>query len=156
LASSSWFVLLASADAARSVWVDREVQWWLEHRSPHRLLTVATSPGMKWERAARDWSDDAPVPPALRGAYSAEPLWIDLSDLPPPGRASQNPDDRVAAIAAPIRGVPKDTLIGEHLRQHRRTIRRAGSAVVMLAILTALAVTFSVIALQQRSTANQQ
>lgn len=34
LSNSRWFVLLASADAARSDWVNREVEWWLEHRSP--------------------------------------------------------------------------------------------------------------------------
>src|SRR5215472_12366745 len=110
LASSRWFILLASDDAARSGWVDREVRWWLEHRSLDRLLIVATSHGLKWEKAERDWFAAAPVPPALRGAFSAEPLWIDLSDLPPNARASQIPADRVAAVAAAIRGVPKDTL----------------------------------------------
>jgi hypothetical protein len=30
LASSAWLVLMASPDAARSPWVDREVAWWLE------------------------------------------------------------------------------------------------------------------------------
>ena len=28
LAASSWFILLASDDAAQSFWVDREVRWW--------------------------------------------------------------------------------------------------------------------------------
>jgi len=153
LASSRWFILLASDDAARSVWVDREVRWWLEHRSPDRLLIAATSPGMEWDQAERDWSAAAPVPPALRGAFAAEPLWIDLSDLPPGGRASQVPADRVAAVAAPIRGVPKDTLIGEHLREHRRTMRLAGSAVAVLAVLTVFAVIASVVAVGQRNVA---
>lgn len=156
LASSRWFILLASDDAARSAWVDREVGWWLEHRSRDRLLIVATSPGMQWEKAEGDWAAAAPVPPALRGAFSAEPLWIDLSDLPPGARAAQLPADRVAAVAAPIRGVPKDTLFGKHLREHRRTMRLAGSAVAMLAVLTASAVAASVIAAGQRDTAINQ
>ena len=101
LASSRWFILLASADAAGSVWVDREVRWWREHRSLDRLLIVATSPGMTWEKAEGDWSAAAPVPPSLRGAFSAEPFWIDLSDLPPNVRASQIPADQVC----PFRGV---------------------------------------------------
>lgn len=29
LGALHWFILLASADAAQSVWVNREVQWWL-------------------------------------------------------------------------------------------------------------------------------
>jgi hypothetical protein len=154
LASSRWFILLASDDAARSFWVDREVRWWLEHRTLDRLLIVATSPGMKWEKAEQDWSAAAPVTPALRGACPDEPLWIDLSDLPPGVRASQIPADKVAALAAAIRGVPKDALVGEHLRQHRRTMRLAGSAVAVLAVLTALAVTASVIATQSARAAD--
>jgi len=49
-------------------------------------------------------------------------------------------------VAAPIRGVPVDTLVGEHLREHRRTMRLVRSVAVVLAVLTALAVTASVIA----------
>jgi WD domain, G-beta repeat/MTH538 TIR-like domain (DUF1863) len=154
LASSRWFILLASADAAGSVWVDREVRWWREHRSLDRLLIVATSPGMTWEKAAGDWSAAAPVPPSLRDAFSAEPFWIDLSDLPPGVRASQIPADQVAAIAAPVRDVPKDTLVGENLREHRRTMRLARGAIAVLAVLTVLAVTASVIAIQDARAAN--
>ncbi len=34
LASSAWLVLMASPEAARSKWVNREVAWWLAHKSP--------------------------------------------------------------------------------------------------------------------------
>ena len=154
LASSRWFILLASAEAAASVWVDREVRWWREHRSLDRLLIVATSPGLTWENAKGDWSAAAPVPPSLRGAFSAEPFWIDLTDLPAGVRASQIPADQVAAVAAPIRGVPKNTLVGENLREHRRTMRLARGAIAVLAVLTVLAVTASVIAIQDARAAN--
>jgi hypothetical protein len=45
LGSSRWFILLASADAANSTWVNREVTWWLAHRSIDELLVVGTSTG---------------------------------------------------------------------------------------------------------------
>jgi hypothetical protein len=45
LGSSQWFILIASPDAAESEWVNREVQWWLAHRSPDRLLVVGTGSG---------------------------------------------------------------------------------------------------------------
>jgi hypothetical protein len=73
LSSSQWFILLASADAAASKWVNREVQWWIDHRSPDRLLIAGTSPGLKWDEQKRDWAADAPVPSALRGAFPDEP-----------------------------------------------------------------------------------
>src|SRR5689334_8968308 len=49
LRSSQWFILLASADAAKSEWVNREVRWWVAHRSPDRLLVVGTGSGLKWD-----------------------------------------------------------------------------------------------------------
>jgi TIR domain len=68
LGSSRWFILLASADAAQSKWVNREAQWWINHGPRDRLLVVGTSPGMDWDEKKRDWAADAPVPSALRGA----------------------------------------------------------------------------------------
>jgi hypothetical protein len=140
LKSSQWFILLASADAAKSEWVNREVRWWLTHRSPDRLLVVGTDSALAWDEQRRDWAADARVPPALRGVYTAEPLWVDLSDTRIESRRPVIPADRVAAIAAPIRGMPKDMLVGEHLRQHRRAMRLAEAAAAVLAMLTAVAV----------------
>ena len=156
LGSSRWFILLASADAAKSEWVNREVRWWLAHRSPDHLLIVATSPGLARDERGKDWVADAPVPPALRGAFTAEPLWVHLSNTQLGSRGPVFPADRVAAVAAPIRGMPKDMLIGEHLREHRRAMRLARSAVAVLAVLTALAVVASLVAINQRDTAIRQ
>jgi hypothetical protein len=76
LGSSQWFILLASADAGKSEWVNREVQWWVTHRSPDRLLVVGTGAGLAWDGPGRDWAADAPVPRALHGVFTAEPLWV--------------------------------------------------------------------------------
>ena len=154
LRSSQWFILLASADAAQSVWVNREVQWWLAHRSPDQLLVVGTSPGLAWDEQKRDWADDAPVPPALRGAFTGKPLWVDLSGLQLDSHKTLIPDDLAAAVAAPIQGAPKDLLVSKHLRQHRRTLQVAGAAVV--AVLTALAVVVGFLTVGQRSTPLRQ
>jgi TIR domain len=81
LSSSQWFILLASADAAESKWVNREAQWWIDHGSRDRLLVVGTSPGLDWDEQKRDWAADAPVPSALRGAFRDEPYWVDLSTV---------------------------------------------------------------------------
>jgi WD40 repeat protein len=156
LGSSRWLILLASADAARSDGVEHEVRWWLGHRPLDRLLVVGTSPGLAWDKRAKDWAADAPVPQALRGTLDTEPLWVDLSEPQLHSGKPVIPAERVAAVAAPIRGMPKDMLIGEHLRQHRRAMRLAGGAVAVLAILTALAIVASVFAYGQRNSAIQQ
>ena len=40
--------------------------------------------------------------------------------------------DRVATIAATLYGTSKDAIFGEHIRQHRRTMRQAGGVILFL------------------------
>ncbi|MDP9866721.1 MULTISPECIES: TIR domain-containing protein [Streptosporangium] len=157
LSSSEWLILLASPGAAGSVWVERELAWWLEHRSVRRLLLVSTGGGLAWDPGTGDWAAGAAVPPVLRGVFAEEPLWVDLSDVRSArGEAPEIPDERIAAIAAPVRGMDKDELHGEHLRSHRRNMRVAWTAVVALALAAAVAVAGGVVALDQRDQARTQ
>ena len=72
--------------------------------------------------------------------------------------AQSNPRLRecVADIAAAVREVPKDELVGEHIRQHRRTMRAAWGGVTVLAVLLVAALVAAVIAFQQRATAQSE
>ena len=153
LDSSQWFVLLLSEDAASSEWVGREIDHWLANKDSGRILPVVTG-GEFW------WADGevagSSVPPALRGVFSEEPRWVDLRfargdellDL-------KNPDfsAAVADISSAIRGIPKDELASEEVRQHRRTIRTAWAAGVLVGVLGVAAVVFGVQANEQRELA---
>jgi hypothetical protein len=91
----------------------------------------------------------------LRGAFNEEPRWIDLRWLHDVDQVAQsNPRLRecVADIAAAVREVPKDELVGEHIRQHRRTMRLARGGVTALAVLLIAALVAAVVAFQQRAT----
>jgi WD40 repeat protein len=156
LAASEWFVLLASPGAATSKWVNREVGWWRRNRSLERLLIVATSPGVEWSEEDTDWAPEAPVPRALRGALTVEPRYVDLVAVARMDARLKLPEDAVADIAAPLRGRRKDELIGDHLRERRRSLRLAGGVTAGLVILTAAAVVASVIAVGQRNSARDQ
>ena len=68
LAASSWFVLMASPAAARSSWVNREVEWWPKHRSAERILVVLTEGRFAWADDGDQDGEDAALPPALKGA----------------------------------------------------------------------------------------
>ena len=59
-------------------------------------------------------------------------------------------------MAATVRGVAKDLLVGEHIRQHRRTMRLARGAVTLLAALLVLALLAAALALGQRQEALNQ
>jgi hypothetical protein len=61
-----------------------------------------------------------------------------------------------ASMAAPIRGMQLRQLIGEQVRQHRRTMRLVRVAATTLAALTAISVAATVVAISQRDHAVSQ
>jgi hypothetical protein len=153
MGASEWFVLLASPDAAQSQWVNDEVRWWLDNRSAERLLVVATAEKLRWDRETGDWAEGTPVPPALRGVFRAEPHWIDLSGA----RAGDGParisEEALAALAAPVRKLTPDDIIGEDLRQGRRTRHTVQGVIATLTALLVVAVAAVFVAIGQRDTA---
>src|SRR4051794_30640425 len=143
LDASDYFVLLASPEAARSPWVNREIQHWVATKPADRILPVVTDGEWAWDRQARDFTaDSTAVPAALRGVFAEEPLFLDLRWA----RGSEHLSlhharfrDAIAQLAAPMHGVSKDELEGEDVRQHRRVRRLRSGAVATLVVLAMLA-----------------
>jgi MTH538 TIR-like domain (DUF1863)/WD domain, G-beta repeat len=161
LAGSRFFILLASPDAARSEWVAREVDYWCQHKPLANLLIVLTGGQIVWDGGAGDfvWEQTSALPPGLRGRFREEPRYIDLRWARTTfGVWLSNPHFRmsVADLAAPLHGRPKDELVGEDVRQHRRTLRLARSAVVLLASLVVLASLLAVNADSARDAAERE
>ncbi|HEY3606135.1 MAG TPA: hypothetical protein VGL06_01480 [Pseudonocardiaceae bacterium] len=161
LAESDWFILMASREAAQSVWVDREAGWWLAHRSIERMVIVLTDGELPWGGSADDVDETrtSALPPTLRGAFPAEPRWVDLRwlrDTTAVDRDDPRLRDCVADVVAVIRSTPKDLLIGEHVRQHRRAMALARSGLTALTVLLVVAVVAAVVAVGQRNTAQHE
>ncbi len=161
LSSSRHLVLLASPQAAESPWVQREVDWWLarDRASATRLLLVLTDGEIGWDDAARDvdWPATTALPATLRGRMDHEPLWVDLRWARTDESLSlRHPRfrDAMADLAAPLHGRAKDDLIGEDVRQLRRTRTAVRTVVAVLSLLVAVAVTLALLANQQRGVAN--
>jgi WD40 repeat protein len=135
LDQSAWFVLLLSPDAAQSPWVNQEIEYWVQHKDPSRILPVVTDGTFEWSDGEVSGSA---VPDQLRGTFSEEPRWVDLRfahdeeqlDLKNPRFSAA-----VADIASALRGVPKDELESEEVKQHRRTIRTAWAAGILVLLL---------------------
>jgi WD40 repeat protein len=141
LDGTEWFVLLASPDAAASEWVNREIDYWVEHKGADHLLPVVTDGEWAWDTSSNDfdWARCTAVPPALRGVYAEEPRHLDMRWARTEGQLSLRNGrfrDQVAELAAPIRGVTKDALEGADLREHRRTRRMVVGVGVLLVMLT--------------------
>lgn len=142
LGQARYFILLASPEAAASKWVRMELAFWLEHKSIENILIGVTGGELHWDDATSDfiWPDTTALPPMLRGKFSDVPRWIDLRRY----RDGVSPRDSqfveiCADFAAPIRGLRKEDLLSEEVRQQRRALMLAWSAVGSLVILAGAA-----------------
>jgi tetratricopeptide (TPR) repeat protein len=142
ISQSRYLILLASPEAASSQWVNKEITYWLEHRSVDTLLIAVTDGELTWDSAAGDfkWSESTPLPPALKGRFPVEPKWADLrSHRERPSARDIRFIELGADFAAAIRGMPKEDLLSQEVRQQRRALTLAWSAAGSLLILAGLA-----------------
>jgi hypothetical protein len=156
LDQSAWFILLLSPEAASSPWVNQEIDYWKKEGDPSRILPVVTSGEFYWSDG--DVVGSA-VPDALRGVFSEEPRWVDLRFVESENQLDlKNPrfSAAVADVASAIRGVPKDELESEEVRQHRRTRRTAWSAAITLVVLLLATGATAVFAVNQMNEAEEQ
>ena len=157
LDESSWFVLLLSPDSAQSHWVGQEIEYWIaDEQRAGRVLPVVTDGEFSWVEGEVTGSA---VHPALLGVFSSEPRWVNLRFARGEKQLDlKNPrfSEAVADLASAIRGVPKDELESEEVRQHRRTIRTAWAGAVLVLLLGVAASIASVFAFNEQQRANQQ
>jgi WD40 repeat protein len=161
LQASRVFVLLASPEAKQSRWVGREAEWWREHKPGDQVLLVLIDGEIAWDEQAGDfdWQRTDALPQTLAHAFPEEPRWIDLRWARTAGDLTlRNPQfrDAVAEVAAPLHGRPKDELVGEDVRQHRRALRLARGAIAGLTVLLLAAVASAFLAFDQRNSARAE
>ena len=160
LQEARWCVLLASPESASSTYVNDEMAWWVRNKGAHTVLLVRAGGNIQWDKRAGAFANTPnAIPPALRYAYAEEPRWVDMAwfaESDSLGKADPRFLERVADLSSAIRGVERDALIGENVRQHRKTRRLARAAVSALAALLVVALGAGVVAFIQRGEAVRQ
>jgi len=161
LGQSEYFVLLASPLSAKSPWVQREVQWWLSNRDSTKIIILLTDGELAWDGAAQDfdWNRTTALSSHLRGRFSDEPLYVDFRWSHDSNQLSLRHTQFRSAIldvAATIRGIPKDELDGEDVRQHRRARWLATTAVLGILAFAIAAGWQAVVATRQRHRADAE
>lgn len=158
---SEYLVLMASPGSASSVWVGREIDWWLENKSPSTILIVVTGGEIQWDEKTHDfdWTKTTAVHLNLRGKLPFEPLYIDL-------RWAERSDDlqlrnakfRVAAIrlAARLHDKSPDEMGGEDVRIYRLNLFWAWAAVLLISVTAAGAVWQAMVANHRRQEAERE
>ncbi len=161
LVEARYLILMASPDAAASKWVAREVDYWLSNKDRDKLLIALTDGELIWDAAARDfdWRHTTCLPKNLAGSFEEEPIYVDLRAFrSAEGVSASNPEfmNAVVGLAATLHGRTVGEMIGEEVRQHRRTMRIRNTVIGSLAVLLLIAVGAAWIANEQRKLADEQ
>ncbi|MCB0585088.1 MAG: TIR domain-containing protein [Phaeodactylibacter sp.] len=140
LGESGYLVLLASPVAATSPWVQKEVDFWLQNKSADTILIGLTEGEIIWNEAQNDfdWEKTNAIPPNLAGQFLMEPLYMDFRAAKTGEDLSvRNPDfkKKAAGLAAAIRGIAVNDLIGEDIRLQKKAVRLRNSAIAALLVL---------------------
>ena len=103
------------------------------HKSPQTLLIALTDGKIARKPGAKDfdWEHTDTLPPNLRGVFVENPLWVDFRWAKGAEELStKNPEllNKLVALAAPLRNIPKEDLIVEDIRQHHPPGGEGGSA----------------------------
>lgn len=154
LEQSRWLIFFASRTAARSAYCSDEVAWWVRQRGMDRLLIALTDGNIAWDRQRGDfdWAATDALPECLRGAFTAEPRYVDLRAVKQSEQLSlANPLFRstLLDLAAPVRGIPKNQLDNEDVKRNRLFRRLVQAGVTAIALFGAAAAVMAVVARQQ-------
>jgi WD40 repeat protein len=145
LEGSAYFILLASPRAAASMWVRREVEFWLAHRGARTLLISHTDGTIQWDSESGDfdWERTDALPSTLRQAYAEEPKYADFTWVrEAPDLSLRNPRfaTEVARLVSAVRNRPLDELIGDDVRQRRRMKAAVSATFLAISLIAAVAV----------------
>ncbi len=125
LDASRYLVLLASPDAARSPWVEKEVQHWLATKGLETILLVLVKGDIIWNRGETRFDDvlTTALPRVLVDSYKVEPKWVDLRwtrDAEYLGIENYRFADCVADLSATILCRSKDDIFGIQLQEYKK------------------------------------
>jgi WD40 repeat protein len=152
-------VLLASSEAAASVWVCDELKIWCgELKRVNNLLIVLTKDEIAFEPATKrvEWTATTALP-AFLGEYLADsPLYVDLRWVTEEQQldlANAKFKREINRLAARLNDIDPEQMLNKEVITHRRNVWLARGAVTVLAVFALAAVAGLVVALQQRGRA---
>ena len=162
LRESENFILMSSPEAAKSKWVQAEIEEWFKlNTSVKNFHIVLTEGEIVWDDEANDfdWGRTTALPGNLQAKFSAQPLHLDF-------RWAKNSDDLslrnpkffnlIGRLVAAIRNEDPEVIIGEDVKRLRRFKLIASLIIAILVLFLVVAIAAALYARQQTSFANEQ
>ena len=142
LDDARFFIVLASPVAASSPWLGRELSLWRLSKPSDHIIIALTEGTLAWSESTKDfdWRRTDALPRSLAGAFSVEPLCVDLAWIRDKDQLSpEDPrlQESVAKIAARLHGKSLDEIARDAVRE-RRIARWLSSGATL--VITAIAV----------------
>jgi len=161
LQKSEYFILLASTKSAKSKWVSKEIDYWINNKRIDNLFIVLTDGQIVWNEKKNDfdWSTTNALPLILTNKYQEEPYFLDLKWAKTEVDTSlNNPKFKqsIATISASLLNKPINDLIGEEVKQHRKVILIRNIVITLFLILTAFILALYIFANWQKKNAIEQ
>jgi len=160
---SEYLLVLGSPRSAESEWVRKEISYWLKTRSKEKLLIVVTDGDLHWNDEQRrfDWTRTSALPKGIDYGFEDVPRYTDFRQLramQPAELSLRNPTflQAIADVASTLLGKDKDVLLGEDVRQHRRTKRITWTAVLVLFLLTVASIVAATFAVRNQREADRR
>ena len=161
LDESEYFILLASPLSEKSEWVNKEAEYWLEHKSIETILIALTEGEMKWDTKNNCYQDpdNNSLPPALDDQFTGEPFYIDLRQSKIEEDISlDNPifKKEVLKLAAKLHNKTPNDLASEEVTTHRNMVLLRNSIFAVLIVLLGFSIIQTKKANKQTELANEE
>ncbi len=152
LDDSLYLIYLASPDAARSNWVQEELEFWCSDEERLQRLIVVLTDGIITEdpnTMMMDWEKTNALPQSLASKIDFVPFYVDLSWAKTlESQSLLNPEYKKAInlIVATLRDIDPIELTGVEVLRHRRNIRIKNifiTAITLLAVGLAFTAVFA-------------
>lgn len=142
LDNSEYFICMANQKYAQSKWCQREIAYWIENKPIEKFLIILTEGEILWDEATNDfdWNVTTALPKNLSGVFKGEPFFVDFRNLGGEEKLNlDNPEfeNRLVVLAATLHGKSIGDMIGEEVKQHKRTMRiRNGAILIMMSLMS--------------------
>lgn len=161
LAVCEHFVLFASPESANSLWVGREVTWWLKNRSLETLHIILTDGFIQWnyDQDVLDHEKTNSLPKLLAQSLTNEPYYIDLRWARSQHELTlENSKFRttIRHLSASLIGKTPEEVYSEEARVLRRNLMTAGVAIILLVLSFSLAIRGLISTRVQKKAADQR
>ena len=161
LQHSEYLIYMASVTSANSKWINKEIEYWLQHKSLDKLLIALTDGEILWDDKKNFFlnAEVNSLPAVLENKFREEPFYIDLRNLRTQKDLSLNNPifkKEVLKLAAQLHGKEPKDLASEEVSAHNKMIRWRNAAIGTLMLLFIAAVCAAWFANSKRIEANEK